>query len=58
MSGASGAAGFNLSDWALRHKSLVVYLMIVSAIAGLYSYQKLGREEDPPFTIKVMVVRA
>lgn len=50
--------GFNLSDWALRHKSLVVYLMLVSAIAGLYAYQRLGREEDPPFTIKTMVVRA
>jgi multidrug efflux pump subunit AcrB len=49
--------GFNLSDWALRHKSFVLYLMLVSALAGIYSYQKLGREEDPPFTIKTMVVR-
>ena len=49
--------GFNLSDWALRHKSLVVYFMLISAIAGLYAYQKLGREEDPPFTIKTMVVK-
>ena len=36
---------FNLSEWALKHKSLVVYLMLVSAIAGLYAYGKLGREE-------------
>jgi len=50
-------SGFNLSDWALRHKSLVVYFMLISAIAGLYSYSKLGREEDPPFTIKVMVIK-
>ncbi len=49
--------GFNLSDWALRHKSFVVYLMLVSVIAGLYSYARLGREEDPPFTIKTMVVK-
>ena len=48
---------FNLSDWALRHKSFVIYLMIVSALAGLYAYDRLGREEDPPFTIKTMVVR-
>ncbi|MGH6816265.1 MAG: efflux RND transporter permease subunit, partial [Hyphomicrobiaceae bacterium] len=49
--------GFNLSDWALRHKSFVVYLMVVSAVAGLWAYGKLGREEDPPFTIKTMVVK-
>jgi multidrug efflux pump subunit AcrB len=48
---------FNLSDWALRNKSFVVYLMLVSAIAGLWAYGKLGREEDPPFTIKTMVVK-
>ncbi|MFO1172942.1 MAG: efflux RND transporter permease subunit [Hyphomicrobiaceae bacterium] len=49
---------FNLSDWALRHRSFVLYLMIISAAAGAYAYQRLGREEDPPFTIKTMVVRA
>jgi multidrug efflux pump len=49
--------GFNLSDWALRHKSFVVFLMLISALAGAYSYGKLGREEDPPFTIKTMVVK-
>jgi multidrug efflux pump len=48
---------FNLSDWALRHKSFVIYLMIVSALAGVWAYGKLGREEDPPFTIKTMVVK-
>jgi multidrug efflux pump subunit AcrB len=49
--------GFNLSDWALRHKSFVLYLMIISALAGLWAYNGLGREEDPPFTIKTMVVK-
>ena len=49
--------GFNLSDWALRHKSFVVYLMLAAAVAGLWAYGKLGREEDPPFTIKTMVVK-
>ena len=48
---------FNLSDWALRNKSFVVYLMLVAAIAGIWAYGKLGREEDPPFTIKTMVVK-
>ena len=48
---------FNLSRWALEHKSFVVYLMLVVALAGLLQYGKLGREEDPPFTIKTMVVK-
>ena len=49
---------FNLSDWALRHRSLVWFLLIVSMIAGTISYTRLGREEDPNFTIKVMVISA
>jgi multidrug efflux pump subunit AcrB len=48
---------FNLSRWALDHKSFVLYLMLVAAVAGLLQYGKLGREEDPPFTIKTMVVK-
>ncbi len=48
---------FNLSDWALRHKSFVVYLMIAAAVAGIWAYSRLGREEDPAFTIKTMVVK-
>ena len=48
---------FNLSRWALDHKSFVIYLMLVVAIAGFLQYGKLGREEDPPFTIKTMVVK-
>ncbi len=48
---------FNLSEWALRHRSLVVYLMLVVAIAGTFSYFNLGRSEDPEFTFKAMVIR-
>jgi multidrug efflux pump subunit AcrB len=48
---------FNLSRWALDHKSLIVYFMLAIALAGLLDYFKLGREEDPPFTIKTMVVK-
>ena len=47
----------NLSRWAIEHKSLVVYFMLAIALAGLLEYGKLGREEDPPFTIKTMVVK-
>ncbi len=50
--------GFNLSDWALNHRSLVWYFMLVFLVAGLISYLDLGREEDPDFTVKTMVVQA
>ncbi|MGZ5446376.1 MAG: efflux RND transporter permease subunit, partial [Thermoanaerobaculia bacterium] len=49
---------FNLSDWALEHRSLVWYFMIAFMAAGLFSYLHLGREEDPDFTIKTMVIQA
>lgn len=50
--------GLNLSDWALRHRSLVVYVMMVAVIAGGLAYFRLGRNEDPSFIIKTMVVQA
>jgi multidrug efflux pump subunit AcrB len=49
---------FNLSEWALRHRSLVAYFMLVIAVAGIESYLRLGRSEDPDFTVKTMVVQA
>lgn len=49
--------GFNLSEWSLRHRSFVWYLIISLTLAGGMAYVKLGREEDPAFTIKTMVVR-
>ncbi|MBP2311285.1 efflux RND transporter permease subunit [Azospirillum soli] len=50
--------GFNLSEWALRHRSFVWYLIISLTLAGGMAYMRLGREEDPAFTIKTMVVQA
>ena len=50
--------GFNLSEWALNHRSLVAYVMIVAVVAGAVSYSRLGRSEDPSFIIKTMVVQA
>ena len=49
--------GFNLSEWALRHRSLVWYFMGIFAVMGVASYLNLGREEDPSFTIKTMLIR-
>ena len=49
---------FNLSEWALRHRSFVLYCMIAVMLAGLLSYYRLGRNEDPAFTFRTMVVQA
>ncbi|MGE8044659.1 efflux RND transporter permease subunit [Pseudomonas monteilii] len=48
---------FNLSEWALKHQSFVWYLMFVALLMGVFSYMNLGREEDPSFTIKTMVIQ-
>ncbi|WP_133000454.1 efflux RND transporter permease subunit [Luteimonas arsenica] len=53
----SGGSRFNLSEWALRNRSLVLYVMLVAALVGAWSYRQLGQSEDPPFTFKAMVVR-
>ncbi len=50
--------GFNLSEWAVDNRSVVVYLMIVAVFAGIAAFLKLGRAEDPAFTIRTMVVSA
>jgi multidrug efflux pump len=49
---------FNLSEWALKHRSFVVYWMLVAMIVGVMSYLHLGRNEDPAFTFRTMVVQA
>ncbi|MGY3466426.1 RND family efflux transporter MFP subunit [Bradyrhizobium sp. LM6.11] len=51
-------SGVNLSDWALKSGSLVVYMMIIAVVAGGLFYFRLGRNEDPAFIIKTMVVQA
>jgi multidrug efflux pump len=52
------SAGINLSDWALRHRVLVWFFLLIIIGAGLLAYRGLGRSEDPAFTIKTMVVQA
>lgn len=47
---------FNLSEWALRHRGLVLYLMLLAGVIGVLAFRSLGQSEDPPFTFKVMVV--
>lgn len=54
----SSSGGFNLSRWALEHIPLTRYLIVVLLLGGIFSYGKLGQDEDPPFTFRAMVVRA
>ena len=48
---------FNLSEWALRNRTLVLYAILLLGLLGAWSYRHLGQSEDPPFTFKAMVVR-
>ena len=50
--------GLNLSEWALKHRSFVVYLMLAASLAGAAAFYQLGRDEDPPFTVRTMLVAA
>lgn len=47
---------FNLSGWAVSHPTLILFLIIALSAAGFLSYQRLGRAEDPFFTVKVVNV--
>src|ERR1051325_6541648 len=49
---------FNLSALAVRERSVMLFLIIVIAVAGAYAFEKLGRAEDPSFTIKTLTVTA
>jgi multidrug efflux pump len=49
---------FNLSQWSIRHPQLIAFLIIAIGLGGFFAYQKLGRAEDPAFTIKIAVISA
>ncbi|HEY8213528.1 MAG TPA: efflux RND transporter permease subunit, partial [Methylocystis sp.] len=51
-------AGVNLSRWAVQRPTLILFLMLAISVTGVYSYMRLGRAEDPSFTIKVAIVTA
>ncbi|MCX7002461.1 MAG: efflux RND transporter permease subunit [bacterium] len=46
----------NPAAFSLRKRTLMVVLMLVVAGSGVVSYQRLGRLEDPTFTIKIALV--
>src|SRR6478736_8549927 len=45
---------FNLTEWALEHRAVVLFLIIVISIAGVFSFSKLGQLEDPKFSVPSM----
>ena len=47
-----------ITEIALKNRDLVWYFVIVTFIAGMFSYYRLGRMEDPAFTIRMMVISA
>lgn len=49
-------SGFNLSALAVRERSITVFLILLVSLAGVVSFFKLGRAEDPAFTVKVMTI--
>jgi multidrug efflux pump subunit AcrB len=51
-------SSLNLSEWALKHRSFIVFIMITVTLAGIASFFSLGRAEDPPFTFRTMIVQA
>ena len=51
-------SGINLSEWSVKHPAFVTFLMLASVMAGLDAYRRMGRAEDPSFTIKTGLVTA
>jgi multidrug efflux pump subunit AcrB len=47
---------FNLSALAVRERSITLFLIIAVTFAGAFAFMKLGRAEDPSFSIKVMTI--
>ncbi|MGH8406049.1 MAG: efflux RND transporter permease subunit, partial [Pseudomonas sp.] len=50
--------GINLSELAVKHRAVTLFLIIAILAAGVFAFGKLGRAEDPSFTVKVMTITA
>jgi len=48
---------FNLSEWVLKHRSFTGFMLALVVLGALFAYYRLGQQEDPPFTFRVMVVK-
>ncbi|MCE7058260.1 efflux RND transporter permease subunit, partial [Algoriphagus sp. AGSA1] len=48
----------NLSALAVKERAITLFFLILAVIAGIYAFLSLGRAEDPPFTVRALVVSA
>ena len=48
---------FNLSEWVLKHRSFTGFMIALVVLGGMFAYYRLGQQEDPPFTFRIMVVK-
>ena len=48
----------NWAEWAIKHKQVICFFAVLLTIMGIFSFLVLGRQEDPSFTVKQMVVSA
>ncbi|MBL8630329.1 MAG: efflux RND transporter permease subunit [Rhodospirillaceae bacterium] len=48
----------NLSAWALKHRALILFAIIALTVAGVQSFNSLGRSEDPEFLVRSMIISA
>lgn len=53
---AMSESRFNLSALAVRERSITLFLIVLISLAGIVAFSKLGRAEDPAFTVKVMTI--
>src|SRR5438309_6099787 len=51
-------SSFNLSALAVRERAITLFLIVAIILAGIYAFARLGRAEDPAFTIKNLTVTA
>ena len=47
---------FNLTEWALGHRAIVLFLIVVMSLGGMWSFTRLGQLEDPNFSVPSMTV--
>ena len=47
---------FNLTEWALKHRAIVLFLILVIGAGGMFSFTKLGQLEDPNFSVPSMTI--
>ena len=50
--------GLNLSEIAVRNPAVTLFLIIAVILSGVFAFGKLGRAEDPSFTVKTMTLTA